>query len=51
MYQLILRGARLGLGLSWLAGMLTGGLFSYALYWLGLATPQSGTLKRYISPT
>ena len=31
-----------GLDLSWLAGMLTGGLLYYALYKLGMATPRTG---------
>src|SRR5215210_3082050 len=31
-----------GLDLSWLAGMLTGGLLYYALYRLGMATPRAG---------
>jgi cytosine/uracil/thiamine/allantoin permease len=30
-----------GLDLSWLAGMLTGGLLYYALYKLGMATPRT----------
>jgi toxin CptA len=34
-----------GLDLSWLAGMLTGGLLYYALYKLGMATPRTGGLK------
>lgn len=31
-----------GLDLSWLAGMLTAGLLYYALYRLGMVTPQAG---------
>jgi nucleobase:cation symporter-1, NCS1 family len=31
-----------GLDLSWLAGMLTGGLLYYTLYKLGMATPRAG---------
>jgi nucleobase:cation symporter-1, NCS1 family len=30
-----------GLDLSWLAGMLTGGLLYYVLYKLGMATPRA----------
>jgi nucleobase:cation symporter-1, NCS1 family len=39
-----------GLDLSWLAGMLTGGLLYYALYKLGMATPRSGDQEIGESP-
>jgi cytosine/uracil/thiamine/allantoin permease len=40
-----------GLDLSWLAGMLTAGVLYYALYRLGMATPQAGTREEGGEPT
>jgi hypothetical protein len=40
-----------GLDLSWLAGMLTAGLLYYALYRLGMATPQTGAREEVGEPS
>jgi nucleobase:cation symporter-1, NCS1 family len=39
-----------GLDLSWLAGMLTGGLLYYALYRLGMATPRAAAREEVGEP-
>jgi nucleobase:cation symporter-1, NCS1 family len=39
-----------GLDLSWLAGMLTGGLLYYVLYRLGMATPRAAAREEVGEP-